>query len=96
MYHIHAPDRAALARVAEGIPEGVVVPCDESGIPEHHHKSSWRWAWPWTKDEGAIRLPEGVDYVFEFGASKVSWSKVGVVTDASTRTRRRTGSWWNG
>jgi hypothetical protein len=73
LYHIHAPDRAALARIAEGIPEGVTIACEEGGPAAGDGiRSAWKWPWPWTKrDEGQIRLPEGLEAVFEFGG-KVS------------------------
>jgi hypothetical protein len=74
VYHIHAPDRAALARIAEGIPDGVAVGSDEEEDSNGGRDGNWRrpakaksrscFSWG-RKNEGKIRLPEGMDAVFD-------------------------------
>lgn len=61
VHHIHAPDRDALARAAEGFSEGETAAVYGTGEDEGIARVKSRWPW---RREGQIRLPEGVDAVF--------------------------------
>lgn len=63
--HIHAPDRLALARAAEGFDDtewpSSIADDDEFPIEGPRRRKPWAF---W-RHSGEIRLPEGVDSVFE-------------------------------
>ncbi|KAL1407222.1 hypothetical protein Q8F55_006639 [Vanrija albida] len=65
VHHIHRPDLETLAKATQGAEDGerVTAPAGalmEEGAPAENG-SSW---WPWQRS-GQIRLPEGVENVFE-------------------------------
>lgn len=60
VHHVHAPDREALARAAAGLS---VMEDECLETPEEEPVVKPRWWRPTPK--GSIRLPEGVDAVFE-------------------------------
>ncbi|WOO84542.1 Cobalt/magnesium transport protein CorA [Vanrija pseudolonga] len=64
VHHIHRPDLETLAKATQGAEDGERVTPPAGALEEAGHAPNGASWWPWQRS-GQIRLPEGVENVFE-------------------------------
>lgn len=64
VHHIHRPDLETLAKATQGAEDGERVTPPAGALEEAGQQPNGGSWWPWQRS-GQIRLPEGVENVFE-------------------------------